>query len=113
MSTDYQPRPIATDHVRLPVDLLDLVEVLAENAHDLWALERLRSGWRLGSERCDARRLHPCLIPYADLPESEKAYDREVALGTVKAIVALGYTVSRTTESVACEMMNSEHSSDA
>jgi len=90
--------PIVTDHVRLSEDLLDLVESLAENAHDLWAAERLRNGWALGSKRCDSLRLHPCLVPYADLPESEKTYDREVVLGTVKAIIALGYTISRRTD---------------
>ena len=39
------------------------------------------------------KKKHPCLIPYADLPESEKTYDRETALGTLRAILALGYTI--------------------
>lgn len=89
----YQPQPIPTKGVDLPRELLPLTERLAENAHDLWAAQRLAQGWRYGPERKDAQKLHPDLIPYADLPDSEKEYDRLAALGTLKAILALGYRI--------------------
>lgn len=89
----YQPRPIDTSAVSLSPELLSLTESLAKNAHDLWAAQRLADGWTLGPERVDAAKKHPCLVPYADLPESEKEYDRQAALGTLKAISALGYRV--------------------
>jgi len=90
---DYQPRPITTEGVDLPPELLPLTERLAENAHDLWAAQRLAQGWRLGPERSDAEKLHPCLVPYGQLPDSEKEYDRITALGTLKAILKLGYRI--------------------
>lgn len=87
----YQPRPIDTSAVSLPAELLALTERLAENAHDIWAQQRLAQGWTYGPQRDDAAKKHPCLVSYADLPESEKEYDRKAAMETLKAIVALGY----------------------
>ncbi len=93
----YQPTPIGTASVILPPELIKLTERLAENAHDLWAAQRLKDGWTYGSQRDDQAKKHPCLVPYVQLPESEKEYDRNAALGTLKAIVALGYRIERAT----------------
>lgn len=95
MGTEYTPRPIPTDHVELGDDLAGLVELLAENAHDLWASERLRDGWTFGPHRDDVQRRHPCLVPYSQLPERERDYDRTLVVGAVRAILALGFTISR------------------
>ena len=89
----YTPRPLDTGSVELSPDLLALTEKLAENAHDLWALQRMGTGWTYGPARDDAAKHHPCLVPYSDLPEAEKEYDRQTALGTLKAILALGYSI--------------------
>ena len=89
----YNPKPIGTSHITLPLELQQLTERLAENAHDLWAKQRLADGWTFGPQRDDRSKRHPCLVPYGDLPESEKRYDREAAMGTLKAIVALGYRI--------------------
>src|SRR2546428_306111 len=80
MTVDYKPEPIPTADVRLGEDLLALSETLAKNAHDRWAAQRLADGWRYGPTRNDERKEHPCLVPYESLPESEKTYDRTVAL---------------------------------
>lgn len=89
----YAPQPLATRALDLPQDLLDLTERLAENAHDLWAAQRLQDGWTHGPQRDDTAKNHPCLVPYAELPDSEKQYDRQTAMGTLKAILALGYQI--------------------
>ena len=89
----YRPAPIETSSVPLPPGLEALTERLAENAHDIWAAQRLADGWTFGPKRDDAAKKHPCLIPYADLPDSEKAYDRQAAMGTLKAMLALGYRI--------------------
>ncbi|MBK7831265.1 MAG: Ryanodine receptor Ryr [Gemmatimonadetes bacterium] len=91
----YQPTPIDTSAVEVDAALLALTERLAEHAHDLWALQRFADGWKVGPARNDARKQHPCLIPYAELPESEKEYDRVTAVGTLKAILALGYRIEQ------------------
>lgn len=89
----YQPRPIDTSSVALPAGLEALTERLAENTHDIWAARRMAEGWTWGPTRNDALKQHPDLIPYADLPEGEKQYDRNTAMQTLKAIVALGYRI--------------------
>lgn len=90
----YVPQPIDAQKVELAPEILALAERLAENAHDVWALGRLRDGWRYGPTRNDERKEHPDLVPYAELSETEKEYDRQTALQTLKAIVALGFIVS-------------------
>jgi ryanodine receptor 2 len=81
--------------VKLTDDILDLTELLARNAHDIWACQRLADGWRYGPRRDDARKEHPSLVPYEELPESEKEYDRSTALETLKAMIARGYRVEK------------------
>ena len=90
----YQPRPIPTDHVTLPDSLFAITEQLAASTHDIWARQRLAEGWTYGPKRDDAQKQHPCLVPYSDLPDSEKEYDRKTAVETLKAIVALGYGIN-------------------
>jgi RyR domain len=89
----YEPRPIDTAKVQLSEQLRQLTEQLAENAHDNWARRRLSEGWTWGPVRDDAAKKHPDLVPYAYLPESEKHYDRDTAMETLKAIIALGYRI--------------------
>ena len=95
MGVNYLPQPLRTDQVCLDQHILELVEMLAEHAHEIWAQQRMADGWSFGPERCDQTKRHPCLIPYAELPESEKAYDRNAVLGTVRAVLALGFTIVR------------------
>jgi ryanodine receptor 2 len=89
----YQPEPIDTSRVTLGKDVCELTELLARNAHDIWAQQRLADGWSHGPRRDDEKKEHPCLVPYEDLPESEKEYDRKAAMETLKAILALGYRI--------------------
>lgn len=91
----YIPQPINTKAVILSQELTELTERLAENTHDIWAKQRLSDGWTWGPERDDKTKKHPDLIPYADLPESEKEYDRMTAMETLKAIVAIGYRIEK------------------
>jgi hypothetical protein len=89
----YKPKPIDTSKVDLPGPLKKLIEKLAESSHDIWARQRMADGWRYGRARDDTKKEHPCLVPYADLPESEKEYDRNTATETLKAILVLGYRI--------------------
>ena len=94
-SGKYIPSPIQTKNVTLPKELLELVEILAENSHDVWALLRFKEGWTYGKYRDDTRKTHPCLVPYNKLPESEKEYDRMTAIGTIKLLIKLGYRLEK------------------
>lgn len=92
---NYQPKPLDTNHIQLSSDLSELLEKLADNAHDVWATQRMKEGWTYGPKRDDSQKHHPCLVPYADLPESEKEYDRKTSGETLKAVIALGYRITK------------------
>ena len=89
----YEPQPLDLTRVQIPEDLIKLVEQLAEITHDNWVRQRLADGWRHGQQRNDLEKEHPCIVPYEDLPESEKEYDRKISLGVVQAMLALGYRI--------------------
>lgn len=89
----YTPTPVDTSDVVLPKELIDLGEAIAQQVHDVWALNRINDGWSYGPERNDALRQTPCLVPYEQLPEAEKAYDRDTAFSTLKLICKLGYKI--------------------
>ncbi|MFO0905180.1 MAG: RyR domain-containing protein [Pirellulales bacterium] len=91
--SNYVPRPLDTSHIRLPETLAGLLEKLAENTHDVWAAQRISDGWTYGPQRDDAAKKHPSLVPYHELSESEKAYDRNTAAETIKVLLALGFRI--------------------
>lgn len=95
MKKVYTPQPIDASDVRLPEELDVLVEQMAKNVHEVWAQSRMEQGWSYGEERSDELRQHPCLVPYDELPEVEKEYDRDTALGTLKLIRKLGFKISK------------------
>ena len=95
MKKTYVPMPVDTTDIQLPEELNELVEKMAENVHEVWAQGRISQGWTYGAERSDALKQHPCLVPYNELPEIEKAYDRDTALGTLKLIAKLGFKISK------------------
>ena len=89
----YEPSPIGLDDVELSEDLSELQEAIAENAHEIWAKNRRDQGWSYGSERNDQKKETPDMIPYCNLPESEKLYDREMAMQTLKLVKKLGFEI--------------------
>ena len=89
----YIPQPIDTNGVALPDELMQLVEKMAKNVHEVWAETRIAQGWTYGEKRDDEKKTHPCLIAYEDLPEEEKEYDRNTCLGTLKLIMKLGFRI--------------------
>ena len=93
MEKKYIPSPIDTSEISLPESLDGLVEALAENVHEVWAKSRMDEGWTYGESRNDTLKKHPCLVPYSQLPEIEKEYDRKTASGTLKLVLKLGYKI--------------------
>ena len=90
----YNPNPINTSDIVLSDDLLDLCEALAENTHDVWAVGRIAQGWTYGEKRDDEKKTTPCLVPYSELPESEKEYDRNTAMETIKVMLKIRFFCS-------------------
>ena len=91
----YIPQPIDTSDVRLPIELEELVEEMSKNVHEVWASERVSEGWTYGKQRDEEQKTHPCLVPYEELPEEEKEFDRNTSVGTLKLIMKLGFKISK------------------
>lgn len=92
---NYTPQPIDTKRVDLPMELQALAEDIAKNVHEVWASGRMNDGWTYGEERNDAEKKHPCLVPYEDLSEEEKEYDRHTSIETIKLILTLGFKITK------------------
>ena len=91
----YIPHPIDTSDIQLPEELNPLLEEMAKNVHEIWAQERMNQGWTYGEKRDDALKHHPCLVPYEDLSEEEKMYDRNTSVETLKLILKLGFKIDK------------------
>lgn len=91
----YEPKPIDLEKVVLPESLTDLIEKIAENVHDVYVLGRLKEGWVYGPTRDDIKKTNPTLVPYSELPDSEREYDRNTAIQTLKLTIALGYKIEK------------------
>ena len=91
----YLPQPIDTSDVKLPAALEQLVEKMSKNVHEVWSETRIQQGWTYGEQRNDELKTHPCLVPYEDLPEEEKEYDRNTSIGTLKLIMKLGFKIEK------------------
>ena len=95
---DYDPQPINLENISLTDDLLELREAIAENAHEVWAAARIKEGWSYGEQRDDANKKHPDLVPYSALSDSEKEYDRMMAMDTIKLVGKLGFDLVKRKE---------------
>lgn len=93
MLLNYQPQPIDTTDVEISDCLLQLVETLARNAHEIWAQRRMQDGWTYGHTRDDARKLHPCLVRFEEMSEADKSHDRAMMIGILKGMIASGIRI--------------------
>lgn len=92
---NYTPQPIETKGITLPEELNALAEKIARNVHEVWSAGRMNDGWTYGQERNDALKEHPCLVPYEELSEIEKEFDRNTSQETIKLIMKLGFKITK------------------
>ena len=71
------------------------VEKLARAEHDRWVAERESDGWTWGPEKDVQAKTSPYLVPYNELTEEVKDYDREPMRGLVARLAAAGYALVR------------------
>lgn len=94
-SNGYIPRPVDTSAIQLPAELMELAEAISKNVHEVWSKNRMDEGWTYGPVRNDEKKETPCLVPYEELPEAEKVYDRNTAFNTLKHIMSLGFQINK------------------
>lgn len=91
----YVPSPLDTSDVTLPKELDELSELLSRHVHEVWCKSRINNGWSYGVSRNDELKETPCIVPYDDLSEEEKGYDRITTQETLKLIIKLGFEISK------------------
>ncbi len=91
----YIPCPIDLSDVELPADLEALTELIARNVHEVWAQKKLQQGWSYGEVIDEDLKTHSSLVPYEQLSEQERSYDRDTAMKTIRLILKLGYKISK------------------
>ena len=89
----YIPSPIDTSNIEVPPELSALGETLARNVHEVWAKEKLSQGWIYGEKLDHEKKTHPDLIPYDELSESIRDFDRNTSMETIKLLLSFGYKI--------------------
>lgn len=92
--TAFVPGPVDTSMINLPSYVEQIRDKLAENIHEMWAMNKIEAGWMYGEHRDDMRKIHPCIVQFERLPAAEKRYDTQLAVQTLKTILALGYYIT-------------------
>lgn len=92
----YNPKPIETKEIQLSDELKSLSEVLAKHVHEVWAKGRIEQGWEFGPVRDDRLKQTPCLVPYEELTEEERDYDRNTSQETLRLLLKMGYRIEKT-----------------
>jgi len=90
---EYQPCPIDTSGITLSNEIAALAELLAKNTHEVWAVNKMKEGYRYGEVTNNALKTHSSLVPYESLTAAEKAYDVNTAIETIKVLIKLGFTI--------------------
>lgn len=83
----YTPKPVLMEMSELNPEIQKLIETLSENAHDIWAEEKISNGWEFGEKLDKDTKKHPNLVPYEDLSEEDKEYDRKMVIGTISYLL--------------------------
>lgn len=91
----YVPQPIDVSDVVLPREIKELTEYIAENTHEEWARVRIKAGWAYAPKNNKRMKLNKNLIPYCELLDCEKEYDRKMAMHTLRVLYKLGYSIER------------------
>lgn len=64
--------------------VMDVVDMLSENLHEVWSVNKIDAGWRYGANRDDVAKTTPCLTYYADLTDVDRSYDMTLTVETLK-----------------------------
>ena len=92
---EYYPQPLDVSSVNINPELMELIELIAENAHDIWAADKIKAGFVYAPTDQDGKeqpgKYNHYLLPYEMLEEQDKEPDRKMALQTIKLVKRLGY----------------------
>ncbi|XP_056666198.1 ryanodine receptor 3 isoform X3 [Monodelphis domestica] len=105
MSNGYKPSPLDLSDVKLLPPQEILVDKLAENAHNVWAKDRIKQGWTYGIQQDLKNKRNPRLVPYALLDERTKKSNRDSLREAVRTFIGYGYNVEPSDQELADQTM--------
>jgi hypothetical protein len=76
----------------------DEIEWLARVEHERWMAQRVLNGWKFSPARDDAKKLHPDMVPYAQLAEDRKELDRAAVREVPGLLMQAGFGLRRIAE---------------
>ncbi|KAK6307192.1 hypothetical protein J4Q44_G00223400 [Coregonus suidteri] len=93
MSNGYKPTPLELSDVKLTPGQELLVDKLAENAHNVWAKDRIKQGWTYGIQQDVKSKRNPRLVPYTLLDERTKKSNRDSLREAIRTLIGYGYNI--------------------
>ncbi|XP_053094372.1 ryanodine receptor 2 isoform X8 [Pangasianodon hypophthalmus] len=93
LSSGYKPAPMDLSHIKLASTQEAMVDRLAENAHNVWARDRIRQGWTYGIQQDVKNKRNPRLVPYALLDERTKKSNKDSLREAVRTLLGYGYNL--------------------
>uniref|UniRef100_A0A673C6E5 Ryanodine receptor 3 n=1 Tax=Sphaeramia orbicularis TaxID=375764 RepID=A0A673C6E5_9TELE len=93
MSNGYKPSPLDLSDIKLTPGQELLVDRLAENAHNVWAKDRIKQGWTYGIQQDVKSKRNPRLVPYVLLDERTKKSNRDSLREAIRTLIGYGYNI--------------------
>ncbi|XP_013867545.1 ryanodine receptor 3 [Austrofundulus limnaeus] len=93
MSNGYKPSPLDLSDIKLTPGQELLVDKLAENAHNVWAKDRIKQGWTYGIQQDLKSKRNPRLVPYVLLDERTKKSNRDSLREAIRTMIGYGYNI--------------------
>uniref|UniRef100_A0A3P9P1N7 Ryanodine receptor 2 n=1 Tax=Poecilia reticulata TaxID=8081 RepID=A0A3P9P1N7_POERE len=93
----YRPAPIDLRQITLSSADKDVVTLLAENHHNIWARERIKQGWTYGPEQDIKGKRSPHLVPYSLVDEGMRKAGMASMREAVRLLLAFGYSLESLT----------------
>ncbi|XP_018522000.1 ryanodine receptor 2 isoform X6 [Lates calcarifer] len=93
LSSGYKPAPLDLSHIKLTSTQEAMVDKLAENAHNVWARDRIHQGWTYGIQQDVKNRRNPRLVPYTLLDERTKKSNKDSLREAVRTLLGYGYNL--------------------
>ena len=92
LSIGYKIKPVEKGYKAFTLYLKDdEIETMARVEHIRWSWDKRLNGWIYGDTRNNLKKIHPGLIPYEELSESEKEKDRELVRLIPALLQDIGY----------------------
>ncbi|EPQ17120.1 Ryanodine receptor 2 [Myotis brandtii] len=93
LTSGYKPAPMDLSFIKLTPSQEAMVDRLAENAHNVWARDRIRQGWTYGIQQDVKNRRNPRLVPYTLLDDRTKKSNKDSLREAVRTLLGYGYSL--------------------